>query len=625
MLERLRIALGLDPFIPGRGVKQISITFPIPRIMGNLRHFTSQNLPILCVMLSTGFLFGHLGACAQTPAFDQAIVDADLSTKLANIQTLVDATDGQGNTLYAGTFSGTLTLGPTSLVSAGGQDVFAAKRTPAGTWLWAIRAGGTTNERAGGAVVDAAGDLYFTGRFLSPNATFGGTTLTNANAPGASLKDDAFVAKVSGTSGAWLWATSAGGGTQISGDDYGVDVALDGQGHVYATGGFDSPQLNLGTLRLLNEIQGQNVFVGQLDAATGTWLWARGGSAGGGAHAVTAMAADAQGNAYLTGSFAGSATYGLFTVTNSAGGYPLFVAKIGPTGTWQWVTAAQTSSTYSDINGKRLVFENGRPRAYLAGNFSSPAALFGPTTLINTGGQQQGSFYFYSDAFVAQLNTTTGAWRWAVRGGGVGDDNLSLALPDGVGHLYVGGHFSPIRPPQTGPPGATFGTTTVYTAGGTDGVVAQLDTAGTWQWAIRAGGSGDDGLGPVAFDAQGRVLLRGSFNGATSVIGPITLTAVAGVSSTLFKARLLPQGPLATQSTSGTSAFTIWPNPAKRTVSVGGLAPGHPVQILDLLGRTIGHGDMPATGPLRVDFAPGTAAGVYIVRAGTQARHLVLE
>ena len=90
-----------------------------------------------------------------------------------------------GDTVVAGTFVGTAAFGGTTLVSAGGTDLFLARWNAATTtWAWALRAGGPDNEGVSSlAVVGNA--LYVTGYFgmfssgqPGQPAELGGTTLT---------------------------------------------------------------------------------------------------------------------------------------------------------------------------------------------------------------------------------------------------------------------------------------------------------------------------------------------------------------------------------------------------------------------------------------------------------------
>jgi hypothetical protein len=139
------------------------------------------------------------------------------------------AVDAAGNVYVRGAFSMNMTIGTSTLVSAGQSDMFIAKFDNAGALTWVQQAGGTGAEDEGGVAVDQVGNVYVTGGFGSSPMNFGSTSLTNAGSW------DAYIAKYS-SSGAVQWARRAGG-TEL---DFYWDVALEGQGNVYAAGALSS-------------------------------------------------------------------------------------------------------------------------------------------------------------------------------------------------------------------------------------------------------------------------------------------------------------------------------------------------------------------------------------------------
>ncbi|MFA4852230.1 MAG: SBBP repeat-containing protein [Bacteroidales bacterium] len=91
------------------------------------------------------------------------------------------AVDVSGNAYVVGCFnSSTLTFGSTTLTNAGYENIFLVKYDAGGNVLWAKSAGGTGSDGANSVAVDASGNTYLTGYFLSSTITFGSTTLTNA-------------------------------------------------------------------------------------------------------------------------------------------------------------------------------------------------------------------------------------------------------------------------------------------------------------------------------------------------------------------------------------------------------------------------------------------------------------
>jgi len=136
------------------------------------------------------------------------------------------AIDSLGNSYVTGYFEGTASFGTTTLTSNGGNDIFVAKLDSSGNWLWAHKAGGTSNDLGYGIDTDSSGNSYVTGYFKE-TASFGTTTLDSSG------WFDIFVAKLD-SNGNWLGAKKAGG----SDWDWGNGIATDSSGNSYVTGYF---------------------------------------------------------------------------------------------------------------------------------------------------------------------------------------------------------------------------------------------------------------------------------------------------------------------------------------------------------------------------------------------------
>jgi hypothetical protein len=118
------------------------------------------------------------------------------------------AVDSAGKLLVTGTFTATLPFGTTSLVSAGGTDVFVAKldptATPALSPKWAVRMGGTGADEGRGIAVNSYGEPVVVGLF---NGTTTGAAALTAASTSAS---DAFALKLDGGTGATQWSAPYG-------------------------------------------------------------------------------------------------------------------------------------------------------------------------------------------------------------------------------------------------------------------------------------------------------------------------------------------------------------------------------------------------------------------------------
>ena len=159
---------------------------------------------------------------------------------------------------------------------------------------------------------------------------------------------------------------------------------------------------------------------------------------------------------------------------------------------------------------------------------STIEGLGGPITLPESAGPR---------TVLAKLDPQARKLRWALPLDGVpvrnsdgfsgyqeqGTDGLGV---DGAGNIYVAGKFR-----RT----ATFGDTTLTSAGGLDVFVLKLDPAGKVLWAVSAGGPGDDDAEDLALGPRDVLMICGLF-ASTANFGDTTLSA-AGLTD-LFVARL---------------------------------------------------------------------------------------
>lgn len=117
---------------------------------------------------------------------------------------------------------------------------------------------------------------------------------------------------------------------------------------------------------------------------------------------------------------------------------------------------------------------------------------------------------------------------WAHKVGGTGSDTARSMTPLADGSALVTGYFRNT---------IVFGSTSLTSAGGDDVFVAKLDQDGTYEWAVRFGGTGNDWGFESAVAADGSITVVGYFEN-TVAFGSTTLTS-AGQTDT-FLLRLNP-------------------------------------------------------------------------------------
>ena len=136
------------------------------------------------------------------------------------------ACDGSGNVLVTGSFENSIDLGGGWTRSFARKDMFVAKYSPAGAYLWSKLAGGFYDDAGKAVAVDPIGKVVVTGTFQAA-VNFGTGSLISAG------RSDIFVARYS-ADGVPL-ATQRFGGAD---SDAGNGVAVDRSGRPVVTGSY---------------------------------------------------------------------------------------------------------------------------------------------------------------------------------------------------------------------------------------------------------------------------------------------------------------------------------------------------------------------------------------------------
>lgn len=338
-------------------------------------------------------------------------------------------------------------------------------------WQWAAQSTGSGVGQLKSLVVDAKGNAYQVG-FFTEIIRFGSTTLVSQG------RSDMFVAKLS-AAGTWAWAVAVGG----AGSDNAAGVAIDAAGRIFVSGSF-SDQVQFGPVALTSQ-GSQDVFVAQI-SPQGTWQWAT--AAGGpGLDRTCALATSSSGEVVVGGQFADTATFGPSQLV-SHGGQDAFVARLAPTGTWQWATGAG-----SPENDEASALAIGPAGDIYATGYFSNQAQFGRTTLTGRG---------LDDAFVGKLSRD-GQWQWATAGTGTNTAYGKGLAVDPTGGVFVTGSFSG---------DAQFGATKLTSNASDDGFVARLSAAGQWQWVAVLASDYLESIAGIALDKMGKLYVAGTFS-----------------------------------------------------------------------------------------------------------------
>jgi len=139
--------------------------------------------------------------------------------------------DSADNIYMTGQFTGTVSFGgPTPLTATNQGDVFLAKYSLAGAYIWANSFGGTGNEVAHAMSINSSGDIAIAGDFCG-TISFGGKPFTSAS---DCPNTDMFAARFAGSDGAHINSTRAGG----TGSEGAEGIVQASDGRFFVTGGF---------------------------------------------------------------------------------------------------------------------------------------------------------------------------------------------------------------------------------------------------------------------------------------------------------------------------------------------------------------------------------------------------
>lgn len=393
--------------------------------------------------------------------------------------------------------------------------------------------GGTGQDFGNGVATDSNGYVYVVGYTDSDQASFpvtGGPDLTYNSG------QDVFVTKLTADGAQVVYSGYIGGG----GQEFGMNIAVDGAGNAYIVGYTNSNEstfpVTIGPDLSYNG--GQDAFVAKL-STDGSHLLYAGYIGGTGNDFGNGIAVDAGGNSYIVGTT--NSTEVSFPVTvgpdllfNGPGeGY---VAKVNTDGTALLYAGYIGGSGDEAINAVALDPDCAAAcQAYVAGSSASDQTTFpvvgGPDLTYNGG----------TDAFVAKIKGDGTGLDYAGYIGGSGADYLYSIAVDSGGNAYVYGNTDSTEAtfPVSVGPGLT------YKGGRYDAFIAKLNTTGTALiYTGYIGGAGDEFGRGIAVDDAGNAYVSGwtsSTEATFSVSGGPDLTYNGGPSD-VFVAKVNAAG-----------------------------------------------------------------------------------
>jgi YD repeat-containing protein len=358
------------------------------------------------------------------------------------------AVDLSGSVYVAGSTTATdfpTTSGAYQSTAGPSGAAFVSKLSAGGDALLYSTYLGNNSAGANAIAVDSAGSAYVTGQTGSGFPTTSGALQA---AFGGGTGTDAFVAKLNASGSALTYSTYLGG----SGSDNGNGIAVDGSGNAYVTGkagwnGNGQPS-NFPTTSggfMTSHAAGTTGFVSKLNAAGSQLLYSTllGGSASG--DVGNAIAVDASGNAYVTGSAASSnfpMTPSGYQTTFGGGSNDAFATKVNPLGN------GLIYSTY--LGGPAS--DTGDAIAVDSSGYATVVGSTGGSGFPTTSGAMQTSFGGgTADAFVSRLTADGMGLTYSTYLGGSDVDAALGVAVDFLGNVYAAGYTGSTNFPSRNP------------------------------------------------------------------------------------------------------------------------------------------------------------------------------
>lgn len=458
-------------------------------------------------------------------------------TRIASTGTdigLVVTTDSSGN-LYVGgrgggpsvttnvynINNGSVAIGLTSIAS---NDAFLAKYDTNGTFLWAVKIGGSGVDVLYGLITDSSGNIYACGTSTSAISV---NVYTTAQ---VLVTGTGFPITGDGGGTGWIIKYDSTGVVQYVNrvdsvvQDIVYGLGVDSGDNLYVAGRAGSSG-NTSFNTYNSNITGNNIFstitlVGNTDAfvvkynSNGAVQWARriGSTADDQAYGI---AVDSAGNSYTCGQFSGTrfSMYGPMSVFNTlpnAGGQDSIAVKYNTNGVPQW--AARIASTANDDSTSTAVDPSGN--IYFGGRYNNQ------TLTLNNG---DGSTFTTLAAggiasYIAKYNSS-GTGIWAVRFTGNDGQTPTGIATDSTGNVYICGDYRSTTTTffnSDGTTGLTLNSTAFQNG---DAFMVKYNSNGFAQWVVRFFGSStsNEVALAVATDSSGNIYVSGSTGSGVSM------------------------------------------------------------------------------------------------------------
>ena len=465
---------------------------------------------VFCFVLVTLFFLGSIPTTSvNTEEWNNSsthvfAVEGDNTTSLGWVSTFGGSSNDylvetlvfeNGSSVSAGWFQGNLQFRDQidGLGAIGGSqdfDFFLTWMDENGSITSALSGGSTAVDTIDAMDVLPNGDLLVAGTYclnsVSQQCQLSLGDLSPLNKMGQDEDGNAFIARLD-SSGEWVWAKQI----QNENELFVIDMMVGDLNKIHLAVSFrDTLEFNGSMIPATNE---PSLLIATYDE-NGDVLSHVSAEAADGIERIGSLCSDASGQMYVAITFMGQ-----LLINNdqfdSAGSTDVAVASFSEFG-WTWAISAGGigEDRVWDCDGK---LTNG---IHAVGEFYGNASF---DSLFTT--QSSGIDFFVSEV------SPTGGWAELVYGGGIGLDRATSVIHSEQGSTYVAGVTSA---------GMTLGPDTLIDLDGinddihNDIFLAELLDNNSWEWAIQAGGDGNDEPVGISLALDGSPLVSLMFSGA---------------------------------------------------------------------------------------------------------------
>jgi hypothetical protein len=490
----------------------------------------------------------------------------------ANDRAHVIKTDASGNVYVAGVFDGLVDFDPgpgiANFQSKGWGDIFVAKYTSNGDYVWAFVMGESSTEDLLDLAIDNENNIIITGAFSdsidldpgSANATFYGDFLGNT---------DGFLAKYS-SSGNYIWGFTFGNYNV----DYGMDLAINANNDIYLAGYFNETvdfDPGVGNTSLTGQF---DAFIAKYDKNSSLqWVFKIGASGQEYTHGITL---DTNGNLCVFGRFQqtvdfdpGSGTHNLTASSN----HDLFIAKYTSSGSYLW--AKQLSGPGSKYG--RGISVDADSNIYIGGSF-------GQNIDFDPSGNTVLSSSTFISPFVAKYNAQGNyIWHHLFLSTTGGSDKVGNVFYSN-NYLYVAGNYNgSLNDTLNGNP------VSLPSQGQEDIFIAKLNASnGQLVW-LGTTGSSDMDIARYIMVSSNNVYICGAFNQTCdfNFDNQVTNNLTSDGAGDIYFAKYSIYGVGIETLSPQAENYSLYPNPNNGNFNIQSQKQNGIYEILDLTGKVI--------------------------------------